>query len=205
MMCSEGGRGGHPPRGARTRVGSQPRTDQPGFGPSWATGETDSLIQAGQRTARERLAQQTSCAPGLLLLEASRWTRSWTMAFDPMADLSTRIRAFDRRRLGYQADVDDPARASGGRVSTVPLRAGLAHSDLDIDQLWWRYISLGGSMRLDDMVTALHEADLSRWEYDHLAHALNEGFVDQGGDHPVAYSNELEEGPTVGADDDRRG
>jgi hypothetical protein len=48
-------------------------------------------------------------------------------------------------------------------------------------------------MRIDHMITALHEADLSRWEYDHLAQALNEGFVDQGRDHPVAYSDELDE------------
>jgi hypothetical protein len=79
-------------------------------------------------------------------------------------------------------------------VPTTSLRAGLAHSDLCIEQLWWRYISLGGSMPIDRMIAMLHGADLSCWEHDHLAQALNESFVEQGGDHPVAYSDELDEG-----------
>jgi hypothetical protein len=74
----------------------------------------------------------------------------------------------------------------------MPLRAGLAHSDLDVDQLWWRYIELGGSMSIDRMITTLQGVDSSVWEHDHLAQAINESFVDQGGDHPVAYSNEVQ-------------
>jgi hypothetical protein len=64
--------------------------------------------------------------------------------------------------------------------------AGLSHGEL-----WLRYFELGG------MSTALQlEAFLygvlrpTDHDYDVVAHALNERFVELGGNHPVAYSGE---------------
>ncbi|MHB1487789.1 MAG: hypothetical protein ACYCS7_10605 [Acidimicrobiales bacterium] len=64
--------------------------------------------------------------------------------------------------------------------------AGLSHGEL-----WLRYFELGG------MSTALQvEAFLygalrpSAHDHDVVAHALNERFVELGGNHPVAYSED---------------
>jgi hypothetical protein len=61
--------------------------------------------------------------------------------------------------------------------------AGLSH-----DELWMRYFELGGmstALQVDAylygaLVPTVHNHDL-------LAHALNERFVELGGNHPVAY------------------
>jgi hypothetical protein len=67
------------------------------------------------------------------------------------------------------------------------LDAGLSQ-----EELWMRYFELGG------MSTALEVDALLHWallptvhDHDLLAHALNERFVELGGNHPVAY---LEDG-----------
>jgi hypothetical protein len=67
------------------------------------------------------------------------------------------------------------------------LDAGLSH-----DELWMRYFELGGmstALQVDAflygaLVPTVHDHDL-------LAHALNERFVELGGNHPVPY---LEDG-----------
>jgi hypothetical protein len=67
------------------------------------------------------------------------------------------------------------------------LDAGLSH-----DELWMRYFELGGmstALQVDAflcgaLVPTTHDHDL-------LAHALNERFVELGGNHPVPY---LEDG-----------
>jgi hypothetical protein len=67
--------------------------------------------------------------------------------------------------------------------------AGLTHGEL-----WLRYFELGG------MSTALQvEAFLygalrpSAHDYDVVAHALNERFVELGGNHPVPYAEDRED------------
>jgi hypothetical protein len=59
---------------------------------------------------------------------------------------------------------------------------------LSPDELWMRYFELGGmstALQVDAflhgaLVPAIHDHDL-------LAHALNERFVELGGNHPVPY------------------
>ena len=69
-------------------------------------------------------------------------------------------------------------------------QAGLTHGEL-----WLRYFQLGG-MRTGLEVESLCYGALqpSAHDYDHvvMAHALNERFVELGGNHPVAYSDQGE-------------
>ena len=61
---------------------------------------------------------------------------------------------------------------------------------LTVAELWLRYFSLGG-MRTPLEVDAIVHGALSPSEldYDILAHAINERFLELGGDHPVPYSD----------------
>ena len=64
--------------------------------------------------------------------------------------------------------------------------AGLTHGEL-----WLRYFELGGMSTALEVEAFLYGA-LQPTAHDHdvLAHALNERFVELGGNHPVAYSDE---------------
>jgi hypothetical protein len=74
----------------------------------------------------------------------------------------------------------------------VSLAAGLALTDLGINDLWLLYFALGGSHPRPELQKYLSGA--GRWsahEHDVAAHALNEYFVDHGLDHLVAYATDL--------------
>jgi len=69
------------------------------------------------------------------------------------------------------------------------------NAELSRDELWLRYFELG------DMSTALQlEAFLfdalqpSPHDHDVIAHALNERFVELGGNHPVPYVDSGDDG-----------
>ncbi|MGH8999135.1 MAG: hypothetical protein ACRDY7_07060 [Acidimicrobiia bacterium] len=71
------------------------------------------------------------------------------------------------------------------------LEQGCRDARLSVHDLWVRYFGLGG------MSTALEvEAYLAgalvptEHDYDVLAHALNERFVELGGNHPVPYDDD---------------
>ncbi|MGA3217311.1 MAG: hypothetical protein ABSD97_16670 [Acidimicrobiales bacterium] len=64
------------------------------------------------------------------------------------------------------------------------LNAGLSHSDL-----WLRYFELGGmddALELEAILCGALEP--SAHDREVIAHALNERFVELGGNHPVPYS-----------------
>lgn len=64
--------------------------------------------------------------------------------------------------------------------------AGLSHGEL-----WLRYFELGGMSTGLELEAFLHGAlRPSRHEHDVIAHALNERFVESGGNHPVPYSED---------------
>lgn len=69
--------------------------------------------------------------------------------------------------------------------------AGLTHGEL-----WLRYFRLGG-MSTALQVEAFCYGALCPSSHDHdvVAHALNERFVELGGDHPVAYSDQEKNPP----------
>jgi hypothetical protein len=67
---------------------------------------------------------------------------------------------------------------------------GLSHGEL-----WLRYFELGG-MSTGFELEAFVFGVLAPSDHDHdlIAHALNERFVELGGNHPVAYSRSLNTG-----------
>ena len=59
---------------------------------------------------------------------------------------------------------------------------------LSVEQLWYNYIALGGTHSPNAFKSGLRDATtLSAHEHDVIAHAINERFMDAGGNHPVPY------------------
>jgi hypothetical protein len=78
-------------------------------------------------------------------------------------------------------------------ASAAVLRAGLAMSGLDLQTLWVDYTALGGTMSPAELTEALRgERTVSDYEHDVLAQALNDDFTGRGHNHPVPYSEDLD-------------
>ena len=71
-------------------------------------------------------------------------------------------------------------------LNTERLNAHLTHAEL-----WLRYFELGGMSSAIEVEAYLYGA-LQATPHDHdiIAHALNERFVELGGNHPVPYSDD---------------
>ncbi len=72
------------------------------------------------------------------------------------------------------------------------LRAGQDHLGLSLHDVWLGYISVGGNAPLREVqgwLTGLAEPGDD--DHDLMAQALNDRFVDQGLNHPVAYTDTL--------------
>ena len=72
------------------------------------------------------------------------------------------------------------------------LRAALAHTDMSRAQLQVDFFAVGGPLRatrLDDILET--GAPPTRREYDQIALALNNWYVDRGLGHTVPYYDEL--------------
>jgi hypothetical protein len=62
---------------------------------------------------------------------------------------------------------------------------------LSVEALWLRYFELGGMGTALELEAYLQGAlQPTAHEYDVLAHTLNERFVELGGNHPIAYSDD---------------
>ncbi len=62
-------------------------------------------------------------------------------------------------------------------------------AELSHGELWWRYFELGGMSDSFQLDAFLHGAlQPTAHDRDVIAHALNERFVEQGGNHPVPYA-----------------
>ena len=68
-------------------------------------------------------------------------------------------------------------------------------ADLSRGELWLRYFELGGMSTAFQVEAFLYGA-LRPTPHDHdvLAHALNERFVELGGNHPVPYADDGPDG-----------
>jgi hypothetical protein len=66
-------------------------------------------------------------------------------------------------------------------------KAGLSHGEL-----WFRYFEIGGMSTRFELETFLYGL-VAPTSHDHdvIAHALNERFTELGGDHPVAYLEDV--------------
>jgi hypothetical protein len=71
-------------------------------------------------------------------------------------------------------------------LDSARLQAGLTHGEL-----WFRYFQLGGMRTgLEREAFCYGALQPSAHDHDVMAHALNERFVELGGNHPVAYSDQ---------------
>jgi hypothetical protein len=71
----------------------------------------------------------------------------------------------------------------------VGFEAARQQAMLSFDDLWIRYLGLGGEATHDEMRGYVEgTARPSSHEHDVLAHALNERFMDMDMDSPVPYS-----------------
>ncbi len=72
-------------------------------------------------------------------------------------------------------------------LDTFRQEAGLSHG-----QLWLRYFELGGMSTGFELETYLYGISVpSAHDHDVIASALNERFVEMGGNHPVPYSEDV--------------
>jgi hypothetical protein len=79
-------------------------------------------------------------------------------------------------------------------VSTPPhvvLEAARAQAGMSFNELWIAYFALGGSAQPGEVRAYLGGGGTRSMDYDVLAQAINERFLDQGGNHPVPYRDEL--------------
>lgn len=72
------------------------------------------------------------------------------------------------------------------------LAAARNHLGMTEVQLWTDYVGLGGT-RTFTQVTELLDGSLAltRFDYDLLAQALNDAFIERDEDHPVPYFEDL--------------
>ena len=76
-------------------------------------------------------------------------------------------------------------------ASRLTLSAGMTRSGMTYYELWLRQVSLGGvagALEVEAYILGLLAPD--RYQHDVLAQAINEHFIDEGGDHPVGYSSD---------------
>ncbi|MCU1502791.1 MAG: hypothetical protein JWM12_2145 [Ilumatobacteraceae bacterium] len=63
---------------------------------------------------------------------------------------------------------------------------------MSIEDLWWRYFTLGGMSTALEVEAILYQALAPTTEdCDLLAVALNERFTELGRDHPIPYSDDV--------------
>ena len=86
------------------------------------------------------------------------------------------------------------------RLDTFRQDAALSHGEL-----WLRYFELGGmSTGLQLEAYCYGALEPSRHDHDVIAHALNERFVELGGNHPVPYVEDTERDAGSGDSDRHR-
>lgn len=86
------------------------------------------------------------------------------------------------------------SKASSNTLDAFRREARLSHN-----VLWMRYFELGGMSSAFQLDAYLHDAlQPSRHEHDVIAQALNERFVELGGNHPVPYAEDDNDEGTEG-------
>jgi hypothetical protein len=69
----------------------------------------------------------------------------------------------------------------------LTLADGLDLAGISEEQLWARYMALGGDATLPELRAHVIDPGIDDYEHDVIAQAINEYFLDSGQDHPVAY------------------
>lgn len=71
------------------------------------------------------------------------------------------------------------------------LEAARSHALMSFESLWIAYFALGGTAQPNVLRGYLTGGVPQLMDSDVVAQALNERFLDQGGNHPVPYRDEL--------------
>ncbi len=72
------------------------------------------------------------------------------------------------------------------------LESARQHLGLSVSDLWFRCLGLGGLLSVAELTSALAgRRTLPPREFDIVAQALNERFMEDGADHPVPYADAL--------------
>lgn len=71
------------------------------------------------------------------------------------------------------------------------LEAARMQAGMSFQDLWIAYFSLGGTAHPDAVRAYLGGGSVPSLDYDVLAQALNDRFIDLGQNHPVPYREEL--------------
>lgn len=69
----------------------------------------------------------------------------------------------------------------------LSLADGLDLSGLNWEQLWLRYVGVGGCASAGELRQHVTTIDTDPYEHNLIATALNEYFLDRDQDHPVSY------------------
>ncbi len=77
------------------------------------------------------------------------------------------------------------------RSDSEVLEAARLRAGMSFGQLWMAYFALGGSAQPSALRAYLAGSNTDVMDYDLLAQAINETYVDRGGDHPVPYREDL--------------
>ena len=79
-------------------------------------------------------------------------------------------------------------------MSSVPhavLDAARMHAGMSFQDLWIAYFALGGTAQPNVLRAYLGGSTAHAIDFDVLAQAINERFIDQGANHPVPYRDQL--------------
>jgi len=71
------------------------------------------------------------------------------------------------------------------------LEAARVQAGMSFDELWMDYFALGGTSSPEIVRSYLAGSGTQSMDYDVLAQAINERFVEDGGNHPVPYREDL--------------
>ncbi len=71
------------------------------------------------------------------------------------------------------------------------LEAARTSSGMSFTELWVAYFALGGAAQPQVVRSYLGGRHTGSFDYDVLAHAINERFLDRGLNYPVPYRDEL--------------
>jgi hypothetical protein len=71
------------------------------------------------------------------------------------------------------------------------LEAARVEADMSIERLWVAYFALGGAASPAGVRSYLDGSGAGTIDYDVLVQAINETYVEKGGNHPVPYRDDL--------------
>jgi hypothetical protein len=120
-------------------------------------------------------------------------TGNWPYRFVLVEPTAGPAGAAPRMSTTGHAGTDSGPERPDWLASVSALRSGLALSGLSYDEAWAAYIGMGGTLPSAELSRALRgRRQLSAFDHNVLASALNDHLLDAGLSHPVPYFEELD-------------